>query len=272
MTADRFVDPELGCSYRYILSDTEYFRPHYHDYFEIFIMLDGSARHLVGDARIPLRTGDMVFIRPRDTHDYISRDGNPFSMLNITFSASTAQSIFSFLGDGFPSRALLTEKLPPAVHFSTAELTAFRSRMAAISAMDSSNTPLLKTTLRVLLFDIFTKNFADFATNVSTVPLWLDSLCSEFRKAGGFTEGSEKLFAMTGKSREHVCRSMKKYMGVTVTEFVNDLRLNYICTMLRSSNHTITEIIYESGFNNLSWAAEQFKLRYGMTMRQYRNS
>jgi AraC-like DNA-binding protein len=40
--------------------------------------------------------------------------------------------------------------------------------------------------------------------------------------------------------------------------------------MLRDSNHGITKIIFESGFNNISWAFEQFKKKYGMTMSQYR--
>ena len=41
LTAERFVDQRIECMYRYILSDTEYFRPHYHDYFEIFLVLSG---------------------------------------------------------------------------------------------------------------------------------------------------------------------------------------------------------------------------------------
>jgi AraC-like DNA-binding protein len=40
--------------------------------------------------------------------------------------------------------------------------------------------------------------------------------------------------------------------------------------MLRDSNHGVAEIIFESGFNNISWASEQFKKKYGMTMSQYR--
>jgi len=60
-------------------------------------------------------------------------------------------------------------------------------------------------------------------------------------------------------------------MGVTVSEFINDLRLNYVANMLSNSNHTITEIIFESGFNNISWANELFKKKYGSSMRQFRN-
>jgi AraC-like DNA-binding protein len=65
---------------------------------------------------------------------------------------------------------------------------------------------------------------------------------------------------------------MKAYTDMTVTEFINDLRLNYIANMLQNSNHTVTEIIFDSGFNNISWAARLFKEKYGESMRQYRKN
>lgn len=272
LTARRFVDMETGCSYRYILSDTEYFRPHYHDYYEIFILLDGAAKHLVNGTVIPLKKNDMVFIRPSDTHDYASYDGKTFSMLNITFTTETAEQIFDYLGEGFPSKTLTDALLPPFVHLNAGELAVFNARMAAVRAISSDDASLRKTVLRTLIFDIFTKYYSDFSSNSHTVPLWLEELCSEIRKSGSFTDGSKKLFSLTDKSREHVCRSMKKYMGVTVTEFINDLRLTYICNMLLNSNHSITEIIYESGFNNISWASELFKAKFCITMCEYRRT
>ena len=40
--------------------------------------------------------------------------------------------------------------------------------------------------------------------------------------------------------------------------------------MLKNSNHDIADIVFESGFGNISWASELFKERYGMTMSEYR--
>ena len=65
---------------------------------------------------------------------------------------------------------------------------------------------------------------------------------------------------------------MKKYKGMTVSEFVNDLRLHYIANMLRCSNHTVAQIVFASGFNNISWAAECFRKKYGMTMGAFRKT
>ena len=40
--------------------------------------------------------------------------------------------------------------------------------------------------------------------------------------------------------------------------------------MLKNSNHGIADIVFESGFGNLSWAAELFRKKYGLTMSAYR--
>jgi AraC family cel operon transcriptional repressor len=63
---------------------------------------------------------------------------------------------------------------------------------------------------------------------------------------------------------------MKKYYGVSVSEYVNGLRLNYIANMLRHSDRNILDIVYESGFNNVSWANNCFYKKYGCTMSVYR--
>ena len=43
-----------------------------------------------------------------------------------------------------------------------------------------------------------------------------------------------------------------------------------VASMLKNSNHDIADIIFESGFGNISWASELFKKKYGMTMSEYR--
>ena len=85
-----------------------------------------------------------------------------------------------------------------------------------------------------------------------------------------FTYGIERMLSLTDKSREHLARSIKKYLGVTLSEFINDLRLSFIANMLKNSNHDIADIIFESGFGNISWASVCFKKKYGKTMREYR--
>ena len=271
LTAERFVDTKNGCSYRYVYSDTEYFRPHYHDYYEIFLLLDGTATHCVNGQRLPLQKGALVFIRPADVHDYLPAAREQFSMLNITFTEETCRALFSYLGDGFPSRLLLETALPPMICLPTPGFDYILSQMTAIRTIDACEGNRLKTALRVLLFRIFTRFFADFTEEIEDgVPPWLSHLCNEMKRNGNFTYGIERMLSLTDKSREHVSRCMKRYMGITLSDFINGLRLHFVANMLENSNHGVADIVFESGFGNLSWAAELFRKKYGCTMSEYR--
>ncbi len=270
LTARRFVDQEIGCSYRYVYSETERFRPHWHEYFEVFLMLKGSAVHKVNGATFTLSKGSLVFIRPKDCHDYVVNGETSVSLVNITYSAQTVEHILDYLGKGFPGRTLLEAPYPPEIRLSNYEFERFNRKMHHIRALDPGESQHRKTMLRMLLFDIFTRYFSEITEEKERMPLWLEEMCAAVKKNGGFTKGMDYFLSLTDRSREHVSRCMKKYMDMTASEYINSLRLNYITNMLRDSNYDITEIIFESGFNNISWASSQFKKKYGMTMSQYR--
>ena len=271
LTAERFVDAKTGCSYRYVHSTTEYFRPHYHDYYEIFIPFEGEAIHIVNGERVQLKRGVAVFVRPNDTHDYVCESGAIYSMLNITFTKETADEIFAFLGEGFKKERLLDAKLSPQVSLEEAELDYVNSAMSEITSRGEENAERLKTELRSLIFYLISTCFKRFKNRAdNAVPEWLSELRAALKNDGNFVKGIDVVTSLCNKSREHVARCMKKYYGTSVSEYINGLRINYIANMLRHSDRNILDIVYESGFNNVSWANKCFHNKYGCTMSAYR--
>ena len=127
LCANRFVDTEIGCSYRYVNSKTEYFRPHTHDYYEIFIMIDGEAMHTVNGTELILSRDNAVFVRASDRHAYSDISHEPFNFLNITFTSSTLDEIFSFLGDGYEKERLIGATLSPTVRISETQRAAINA-------------------------------------------------------------------------------------------------------------------------------------------------
>lgn len=69
-----------------------------------------------------------------------------------------------------------------------------------------------------------------------------------------------------------LCRSFKKASGYTITGFINRLRVEKACELLRNTDLGITEISYLSGFNTFSYFSTQFKAVTGLTPSQYRNN
>ncbi len=265
-------DENLECLYRYVYSDTEHFNLHCHEFYEFFLVLDGNVQHLINGKKTRLTKGSLVFIRPNDTHDYVSINSKPFSFLNISFTSNTAEQIFNFLGEGFNSIQLKNASMPPEIMLNSYELKRFNNRFDSIKAIDPKNIAELKTAMRSFLFNTFTRYFSSVETTHESMPIWLEQMCDKVKRDGNFALGSEYFFTLSDKSREHISRSLKKHTGMTVSEYINSLRLNFIANMLRNSNYNISQIIFDSGFNNISWASECFKLKYGMTMREYRNS
>jgi AraC-like DNA-binding protein len=66
------------------------------------------------------------------------------------------------------------------------------------------------------------------------------------------------------------CRYFKKITHKTFTHFVNDYRLVHASKLLAEKPISITEICYESGFNNFSYFNKSFKEFTGKSASQYR--
>ncbi|MFI2743122.1 AraC family transcriptional regulator [Zhouia sp. PK063] len=87
-----------------------------------------------------------------------------------------------------------------------------------------------------------------------------------FQNQIGLEEVSE-LVSMTIPS---FCRYFKKITNKTFTKFVNEYRLVHASKLLAEKPMSITEICYESGFNNFSYFNKSFKDFTGKSPSQYR--
>ena len=59
-------------------------------------------------------------------------------------------------------------------------------------------------------------------------------------------------------------------MGVTIFEYLNQIKIELACNLLMDNELSIIEIGFDSGFNNLSHFNKQFKRIIGMPPSQYR--
>lgn len=67
------------------------------------------------------------------------------------------------------------------------------------------------------------------------------------------------------------CRYFKRITNKTFTTFVNDYRLVHASKLLSENKKSITEISFESGFNNFSHFNKSFKAFTGKSASQYRH-
>lgn len=67
------------------------------------------------------------------------------------------------------------------------------------------------------------------------------------------------------------CRYFKKSTGKTFTQFVNEFRIVHATKLLAEKQSSITDICFESGFNNFSHFNKLFKKITGKSPMKYRN-
>lgn len=67
------------------------------------------------------------------------------------------------------------------------------------------------------------------------------------------------------------CRYFRKTSGKTFTRFVNEYRLVHAANLLHERQISITDVCFESGFNNFSHFNKQFRKFTGKSPSEYRN-
>lgn len=265
-----YVDSYCGCLCRYVRSDTEYFRAHYHNYYEFFLILKGKVAHKVNGVTQTLTVGQLLFIRDLDVHEYMCGNDDYFEFINLAFSKEIFLSICDFLGKGYPSDALLHAALPPMVNLSATEFEKLSYSFVELSHAPDKDKDYVKCKARALLIHIFTSYFYNYCEKNSAIPAWLQITYEKMQYPQNFLIGTKRMYEISGKSREHLTRCLKQYYNTTPTQLVNELRLSYAANLLFVSNLNVTDICYECGFENLSWFYKAFTNKFGVTPNQYR--
>jgi len=67
-------------------------------------------------------------------------------------------------------------------------------------------------------------------------------------------------------------RYFKRSTGRTPSDFLNDLRIEHACRLLRESDRTVTDLAAEAGFPTLTNFNRRFRERTGATPRDYRRT
>lgn len=79
----------------------------------------------------------------------------------------------------------------------------------------------------------------------------------------------EMLGKELGMSRVHLYRKMKHLTGMTVSEFIREMRLMKALELLRESKLSIAEVAYQTGFSNPSYFTKCFKERFRQSPSQF---
>lgn len=241
---------------------------HSHDFYEFLLITNGVACHIINSKKQILSEGNLLFIRDFDVHSFEYDKDTGFKYIHISMSKKLFTSILEYMGDDFPINKLLESDDPPMLALSAGKR---ESVVSIISMLDHINDrPSSRLKIKTLLAELFVNFLTDYETKKPNIPSWLEETCEKMKTPANFIAGNKKMLEISGKSREHLTRTMKKYLDMSPNEYVTNLRLDYCIHLLTQTSLPIIDICYSCGFENLSWFYKVFEKKYGTTPLKYR--
>lgn len=245
---------------------------HSHDFSEVLLVSNGGLTHFVNGEKQLLRAGDIVFMRPDDIHCFMpAAEFEKVELIELDFELELFLSISVYFENDAFLQQLTQPVLPPHFHMDPAETSTMYSRMLKLNSI-SQAPQLRKIKLKLLIAELLSRFFIDERAllSESNVPDWLENLCAKMREEKNFTGGMEQLRKLSCRSPGHLCKSFKKYLGKTPTEYINELRINQAARLLSDSREEIVEIADRLNFQSLSAFYHLFKNMYGLSPASYR--
>ena len=243
---------------------------HDHSFYEICYIIDNSLPHFVNDCKMDLEPGDIVFLRPRDKHVYV-RDKNCLSYhRDIIFHVGFFESVLNFLHPDLletynKSRLPFKTNLPPE------EIERFEKKIAEYSLIPGDDTMAKLVFAKTLLIELlYYYNKPLSQTNTNYPPL-VNQIIQKLNMHYVLKIGIPYIFSHFNYSKSHICNTFKKHMHISLTEYINKLRLNYAANLLKLTNNSLHYISQECGFSSLSYFNKLFKQHFNCTPAKYRN-
>lgn len=251
------------------LADEKPTNIHVHDFYEFFLVTQGEMLHFLNGNEMHLKERTACLIRPQDIHFF---QKYPNSSNSLFINAAFSEKLFKKASRALTISdvALKKEKFLLLQNIPSDEWVILQKGIKQIS--DLKNAADKCRVLHFLLSLLLTEMFLEKNTPLQYRPEWLENTLLEMRKKENYKEGLQRMVHICGKTQEHLTRTMAELLHLTPTEYINRLRLEEAAQMLVGTGLSITEILFDIGFNNISHFNRLFKAMYGATPRDYRKS
>lgn len=267
-----YLDPVTEAHYAFFRAAEEITTvPHCHDFYEMFLVVNGRIRHIVNEVTQQLTAGALTLIRPDDIHHFCQDRNSECQLINLSFAQKTMNDLLNYLGGGFQNSQFLTAPLPFTVTLPLAIKKQVQENLENLNRIPHQHKQETRTALRILLFELFIHYFTpERPFPIEGSPEWFNKLCRELQKLENFAGGVETAYRLADVTPEHMARTFKKYTNKTLTQFINEHRLNYAANLLLHTDRPILEIALDVGFDSLSHFYHLFKEHFDVSPAQFR--
>lgn len=234
---------------------------HWHDYFEYEIILDGELKQIYNGESFEMSRGWAYLMSYHDCHEVIAAADT--RLLNIRFNEKPLpDEILNYI-------TVKPNKL--ICEFGEDETISVISAIERLGR-EISGTEIFRDVISCgiiseLLIMLIRRSGGNADKSVPRL-IQRAAACinTEFREKISL----EMLANRFSVSVNYLGSLFKKNMGTSFNEYLNNVRLRYACSLLQSSELSVKEVAFASGYNSTEYFLYIFKKKMGMTPREYK--
>lgn len=232
------------------------FPSHFHSNFETCFCFSGEQQVKVGNAVYTLTEGDAVVIFPGTVHEYIKSKIKDTESVSVICSLSLLKDIFPALTSLFPENPVIKrEKLSPDTALSFRKTTEINDEALLLGWTLIALSDLLKNVDLIPL------------SNSAELPSQIVSYVNDNFKEPLTIKSISKVF---GYHPSYIAHLFCDRLKIPFRTYLGALRCEYASTQIKTTEKSLTEIAFDSGFNSLNTFCRAFKKHLGKTPSQYK--
>ncbi len=257
---------------------------HKHHFIEIVYVLSGEAEHIVGENRYGVKKGDVIIINYDTPHMFRSR-GDGFSAYDFMFkpgffdTADIGGASFESLSTSFLFYSLFPEERPLGsdLQLSPSQSVEFAALFDKIyteyNHKEKGYIDLIRAYGVELIIKLFRQLDKSENRHISDKQRRLVLRAVEYLK-GNFDSPISigDLAARTFLSKDYFGHLFKDTTGVSVSTFLQKIRIEESCRLLTTTDRTVNDIANACGFGDMKFFYSCFKKLTGTTPARYRGA
>ena len=241
---------------------------HRHNFFEFFIITDGSAVHKLNGKTSKLSKGTLYLIRPEDCHQFRKAGDGGCIHLNFCVTCERFKALCNALKipfDELIGRESLSAKL------SGEELKYFVSRARELNVLSRFGGESQASAICAIIADAAAVVYRSGVIAEMNYPEWFTELLEKIHSPENIACTASDVYKMGGFSAPVMIEYFKKYTGKSVAAYLRDIKCDYACILLKNTSLSTLEISGRLGYDSLSHFNRIFKEYIGVTPAVYRN-
>lgn len=253
---------------------------HTHDFSELIIITAGGGEHWINGVTYPVKAGDIFLIQGNTEHYFEKR--YKLGMFNIMFDDSYLKEHLRSLRSlsGFNAFFLFeptyrrSHKFKSHLHISQEDMRPLMKKLQEMltewkNERTGSDLILLAKALEIFVF--ISREYSRNKNPMAYSLCRLGELISLLENRYTETWNIRRISKIASMAPSTLLPVFKKVTGYSPIDYLLQVRLSKAADLLLRTELPISEVSQKCGFRDSNYFSRQFKKRYNLSPRDYRN-